>query len=466
VLSPAAATGLNVPATLHASLMARLDRLGPAAKEVAQVGSALGRQFSYELLAAVARRTAAELDGALDQLVVAGLAFRRGAPPQATFLFKHALVQDAAYGTLLRGKRQELHARVAHVLEEQWPETAETQPELLAHHCAQAGLVERAIAYYARAGQRAIARSAMAEAIAQLKKALELLTRLPDGVARQRQELELQIALGRALIAAQGYAAPAAGETYARARALCEQLGRPPEIVPVLYGECVQYLGKDLRRALEIAADLLQMGEDGGVAAITVLGHRLSASICFHLGEFLASRAHVEQALALLDPGHRPFYMSFHIPYPLINLLGYRSIGLFCLGYFDQARLECEAAVEEGRKSGHAFSLTAALSGACQVDWGIRSREELLARADALIALSDEHGFPFHRAAGTIYRGWALAGSGQTGQGIALLEAGVAACRAMGAVTDVPFYLTLLADAEGRARRNESLLVHPPPAKH
>jgi len=143
-LSRAGTTGPNVPATLHASLMARLDRLGSVAKEVAQVGAALGREFSYELLAAVAQRNAAELDAALDQLVTAGLAFRRGAPPQATFLFKHALVQDAAYGTLLRGKRQELHGRVAHVLEKQWPETAETQPELLAHHCAQAGLVGRA----------------------------------------------------------------------------------------------------------------------------------------------------------------------------------------------------------------------------------------------------------------------------------------------------------------------------------
>jgi class 3 adenylate cyclase/predicted ATPase len=451
----------NVPATLHASLMARLDRLGPTAKEVAQVGAALGREFSYALMAAVAQRNAAELDAVLDQLVVAGLAFRRGTPPQAIFIFKHALVLDAAYGTLLRGKRQELHARVAHVLEEQWPETAETQPELLAHHCAQAGLAERAIAYYARAGQRAIARSAMAEAITQLKKALELLTSLPDGVARQQQELELHIALGRALIAAQGYAAPAAGETYARARALCEQLDRPPEIVPVLYGQCAQYISKGrLRRAREIAAELLQVGEEGGIVAITVLGHRLSGAACFNLGEFLTARTHVEQALALFDPGHRPFYVSFNIPDPLVNLLSYHSIDLFCLGYFDQARLECEAAVEEGHKTGHAFSLTAALSGACQADWGIRSRAELLARADTIIAVSDEHGFPFHRAMGTVYRGWALAGSGQTEQGIALLEAGVAAYRATGAVNEVPFFLILLADAKGVAKEPDEGLGH------
>ncbi len=272
VLSRAAATALNVPATLHASLMARLDRLGSAAKEVAQVGAILGREFSYELLAAVAQRNAAELNAALDQLVVAGLAFRRGAPPHATYLFKHALVQDAAYGTLLRGKRQELHRRVADVLEEKWPEIAEAQPELLAQHCAQAGLVEQATAYYTRAGQRALARSAMAEATAQLKKGLELLTSLPDSASRQRQELELQIGLGRVLIATQGYAAPAVGETYTRARALCELLDRPPQIVPVLYGQWVHHLLKGpLRVAQKIAADLLQRGEDTGNAAVTQL---------------------------------------------------------------------------------------------------------------------------------------------------------------------------------------------------
>ena len=265
VLSRAAATALNVPATLHASLMARLDRLGSAAKEVAQVGAVLGREFSYELLAAVAQRNAAELNAALDQLVVAGLAFRRGAPPQATYLFKHALVQDAAYGTLLRGKRQELHRRVADVLEEKWPEIAEAQPELLAQHCAQAGLVEQATAYYTRAGQRALARSAMAEATAQLKKGLELLTSLPDSASRQRQELELQIGLGRVLIATQGFAAPAVGETYARARALCEQLDRPPQIVPVLYGQWVHHLLKGpLRVAQETRRRLAAAGRGHG----------------------------------------------------------------------------------------------------------------------------------------------------------------------------------------------------------
>jgi class 3 adenylate cyclase/predicted ATPase len=454
--SRAGATGPNVPATLHASLMARLDRLGPAAKEVAQVGAALGREFSYELLAAVAQRSAVELDAALGQLVTAGLAFRRGAPPQATFLFKHALVQDAAYGTLLQGKRQELHGRIAHVLEGQWPGTAETQPDLLAHHWAQAGLVERAIAYYARAGQRAVTRSAMAEAIAQLTKGLELLTSLPDGAARQRQELQLQITLGVALSVTHGHAAPAVGETYARARALCEQLDRPPEIVPVLRGQFVYHLVKgQLRLARTLAAELLQRGEDGADLAITNLGHRLSGIACFYLGELLASRGHLDQALTRFDPAHRPFYMSFQIQDPLVHVLNYLSWDLVCLGYLDKARSRSEAAVEEASKLRHAYSLAAALSGACWVDWATGSREDLLARADALIAVSDEHGFPYSRAIGTIFRGWALAGSGQTGERIALLRAGVAAFRATGAVTEAPFFLTLLADAEGMAMERD-----------
>jgi class 3 adenylate cyclase/predicted ATPase len=455
----ASASALGVPATLHTSLMSRLDRLGPAAKEVAQVGAVLGREFSYELLAAVAQRNAVELDAALDQLVIAGLTFRRGTPPQATFLFKHALVQDAAYGTLLRGKRQELHRRVAHALEKQWPETAETESELLAHHCGQAGLTERAIAYYAQAGQRAIARSAMAEAIAQLTKGLELLTGLPDSVPRQRQELELQIALGQALATTQGTAASAVGETYARARALCEQLNRPPEIVAVLYGQFVYHLLRGpLRLAREIAAELLQRGEDGADAATTAMGHRLSGSACFYLGEFVTSRAHLEQALTQIGPAYRALFTW--VQDPLVPLLNYLSFDLVGLGYLDQAHTRIEAAVKEARKMGHAYGLALALTRACWVDWATGSRDELLARADALIAVSDEHGFPYSRAAGTVFQGWALAGSGQTEERIALLQAGVAAFRATGAVTWVSFFLTLLAEAEGLAQQRDEGLEH------
>jgi hypothetical protein len=205
-----------------------------------------------------------------------------------------------------------------------------------------------------------------------------------------------------------------------------------------------------LSPAREIAADLLQRGEDGADVAMTVMGHRLSGQSCFYLGEFLAARTHLEQAFVRFDPAHRA--LSFFFQDPWIPLLNYLSRDLCCLGYLDQARLRCEAAVAEASKLDRPFSLVTALSGACRVDWAIRSREELQARADALIAVSDEHGFPYHRAVGTVFRGWALAESGQTGEGIALLEAGVAAYRATGAVTWVPFFLALLADAEGRRK--------------
>jgi class 3 adenylate cyclase len=215
---PAAA--LAVPATLHASLMARLDRLGAAAKEIAQIGAAIGREFSYDLLAAVARPTEAELREALGRLVDAGLVFQRGVLPQSTFLFKHVLVQDAAHGSLLRSSRHQLHAQIADAVEALFPELMDSQPELLAQHYAEAGLVEKSVAYWGKAGRRSAARSAMEEAAAQLQKGLAQLALLPDNPERQRQELQFLSALGAALRFVGGQAAPETGHAYARAREL------------------------------------------------------------------------------------------------------------------------------------------------------------------------------------------------------------------------------------------------------
>jgi predicted ATPase len=193
-----------IPATLQASLMGRLDRLGPITKEIAQIGAAIGRDFSYELLAAAAERTEPEMDKALAQLVHAGLVFARGAPPQATFLFKHALIQDTAYSMLLRASRKALHARIAHALEERFPSVAEARPQVLAHHFTEAGLVERAVAYWSWAGQQSAAKSAFIEAIAQLKRGLHLTAKLPDSRERKQRELELKVNLAAALMESQG----------------------------------------------------------------------------------------------------------------------------------------------------------------------------------------------------------------------------------------------------------------------
>jgi predicted ATPase len=221
-----------IPTTLHASLLARLDRLAPV-RHVAQTGAAIGREFSYALLRAVSRLPEDELQAALDRLVASGLVFQRGTLPNAVYRFKHALVQDAAHGSLLRGTRQQLHGRIAQALETHSPEIMENQPELFAQHYAEAGLVEKSVAYWGKAGHRSAARSAMVEAAAQLQKALNQLALLSDTLERRRQELEFSSALGAVLQAVKGHAAPETGHVYARARQLWEQLGFPSEFLRV-----------------------------------------------------------------------------------------------------------------------------------------------------------------------------------------------------------------------------------------
>ena len=216
---------LAVPASLQASLMARLDRLGPA-KEVAQIGAAIGREFSHALLAAVVRKPEAELGAALDRLMAAGLLFRQGVPPHATYLFKHALVQDAAYGTLLREPRRALHARIAETLESQFTEIAESQPELIARHCTEAGLIEKATEFWGKAGQRSLQRSAAVEASEQLTRAVNQIALLPSSPALRRQEITFQVALANALMHTKGYAAPEAKSAFDQARLLMERASR------------------------------------------------------------------------------------------------------------------------------------------------------------------------------------------------------------------------------------------------
>jgi predicted ATPase len=240
---------MAVPASLHASLMARLDRLGPA-KEVAQIGAVIGREFSYTLLSAVARKPEAELGSALDRLVAAGSLFRQGAPPYATYLFKHALVQDAAYGTLLREPRRALHARIAETIESQFAEIAERQPELLARHCTEAGLIEKAADLWGKAGQRSLARSALVEAVAQLTRALVQIAALPATPALRREQIELQVALITPLGPVKGWAAPETKVAMDQARLLIEQaeaLGEPPQDPPAIVLRPLQLLGRELR---------------------------------------------------------------------------------------------------------------------------------------------------------------------------------------------------------------------------
>ena len=289
-LSSVPHSALSVPATLHASLMARLDRLGPVAKDIAQKGSIIGREFSYELLDVIADVPAPQLQEALQLLTSSGLLFTRGSAPQSIYFFKHALVQDAAYGTLLRNRRQHLHGRMAAALEAQFPEKAKSQPELLAHHFTEAMKAERAVEYWKKAGQQALARSAMIEAGALLRKGLSLVSSLSDSPRRLEHELDLQIPLGRAVLAVQGFGASEAADIYARARLVCEQI-RPHQLLPVVFGQWIYHLNRDdMERAQELAADIRQLGEIQDDIVARVAGCRASATTCMYIGDFAGAR--------------------------------------------------------------------------------------------------------------------------------------------------------------------------------
>jgi predicted ATPase len=445
---------LAIPSTLHDSLLARLDRLGPV-KEVAQTAACIGRDFSHGLLAAVADRPEAELQVALDQLLESELIFRRGIPPEATYSFKHVLVQDVAYGTLLKSRRQQLHARIARALEERFPETADTKPELLAHHCTQAGLTTKAVAYWRKAGQLATDRSAAAEAVAQLTQGVELLQQLPDDAERRWWELDLQVALGSAMIAAKGYAAPETAAAYARAYELCRGVGAVRRLFPVLFGRYVTHLlGGRLAVAREAAAESLRLSErqddDAGTLASS---HRSVGTAAFALGDLSAARLHLERALVLYDPErHRPLAFVYAQDVRVAGL-SWLALSLFVQGFPEQALRRSDEAIAAAPEFRHPATTAQSLLCACVLSELVRRRRQVQAHAEELVALATEHGLPFWLAMGTIMQGWALADAGEAEAGIAQLRRGLIAWEQTGAALIVPYYLGLLAKALAEAGR-------------
>jgi predicted ATPase len=440
---------LAIPTTLHASLLARLDRLAPV-REVAQIGAALGRQFSHELISAVAETPQQELDKALGQLVSAELIFRRGTAPDAEYTFKHALVQDAAYSTLLRSRRRQIHARIVATLESQFPEIAAAQPQLIAQHCAEAGLNEKAVSYRLKAGQQAVARSAMTEALAQLQNGLDLLANLPESPWRVQQELDLQIVLARALIATRGYAAPAVAETIVRARALAERLDRPDYLVPLLYFQnAFHTVRAEHKLAQSLAEQMEKLGEAQNDEATLLLGRWLHGHSCFFLGEFLAARALFEQCHGLRDPAHRAVYAALTPEDPYVTNLARLGLTLALLGYIDQARARMDEALSEAHRLDHAFTMAWVLGHVCGAEQ-VAGSHEVQRHAEELVALANEHGFPFFWGLGLIYHGWSLVALGQTQEGLTLITQGLSGIRATGAVQVTPIALMWLAEAHAK----------------
>ncbi|TMA50719.1 MAG: adenylate cyclase, partial [Deltaproteobacteria bacterium] len=328
---------LAIPATLQDSLTARLDRLATV-REVAQLGATLGREFTYELLQAVSPLDEASLQQALTKLIEAEMLYQRGLAPQARYVFKHVLIQDVAYQSLLKSKRQQYHQQIAQVLEERFPEIRETQPELLAYHYTEAGFIVQAIPYWQRAGQRATQRSAYVEAIAHLTKGLELLKTLPDTPERAQQELDLQLALGPALIATKGYAAPEVERVYARARELCQQVGETSQLFSVLWGlwDC-HSVRAEHKAAHELGGQLLTLAQSGQDPAFLVEAYRALGVTLFWLGKLVPAREHIEQSILLYDSRQHRSYVSLYGQDPGVICLCRVALVLCYLGYPDQA---------------------------------------------------------------------------------------------------------------------------------
>jgi class 3 adenylate cyclase/tetratricopeptide (TPR) repeat protein len=438
---------LGIPTSLQESLLARLDRLAPTS-DVAQIAAALGRQFSHELISAVAAMPPQQLDDALAQLVNAELIFRRGTPPDAEYTFKHALVQDTAYGTLLRSRRQQIHARIAATLEDQFPDIVLAQPALLARHCAEAGLGGKAVVYWLKAGQQALVRSAPTEAAAQLRKGLDALEGLPDGPRRRQQELDLLLALGSALTATKGYSAPEVGETYARARALAEQIDRPEYLWPVFLGQSSFHRVRgEHRLALTLAEQLEKIGEARSDVAAQLVGRWANGRSRLFLGDFVAARALLERCHGLADPAPRGGVIPSADIFAM--MLVYLAWTLAVLGYIDQARARLNEALSEARRLRHAQTLANVLLSANPVE-RITGSPEMQRHAEELLALSTERGLPLSLGWATAYRGASLIALGQEDEGLPLITEAMAGIRATGAVTGTPNMLMMLAGAYAR----------------
>jgi len=446
--------GLGIPTTLQELLTARLDQVATA-RRVAQLAAILGREFRYDFLKIVSSWTEATLGRELNRLVDAGLLYQRGVPPHATYVFKHALIQEAAYQSLLKKTRKEYHARVANVLEQQFSEVAQTHPELIAHHLTGAELHQRAADYWYRAGRRAIERSANLEAITQLRNGLDALRAIPESPERSQQELAMQALLGMALIFAKGYSEREVEQAYARARDLCAQLGETPLLYPVLWGLWAYYLVRgDYEVSQDIGHQLLTMAERQQDTELLLEAHVIQGLNFFYGGSRLAvARAHLEQASSLYDlDQHKAHALSYGQDPGVVSLAALSWV-LWLQGYPDQALAVYRKCLGLAEARAHQYSLAYALAyGATfhQFRRNVDSARELAQRG---ITLSSEHGFPIWAMASSYTLGWTFARTGEADKAVAYLRDAIQTWHAIGAQLTRPHQLGLLADALACAGR-------------
>lgn len=436
-----------IPDTLQDSLMARLDQLNTA-KEVLQLGAVLGREFAYEMLQAVSPQDEETLQAGLSQLVDAELLYRRGRPPRARYIFKHALIQDAAYQSLLKSTRQQLHQEIAQMLEVQFPEMVETQPELLAHHYTEARCGEQAVRHWYAAGDRAVQRSAYVEAEAHLKRGLKEIGSLPDTAERTRQELTLLMVLGPVLIATKGYSASEVKGTFTQAKALCDQMNDSSNLFPVLRGLWNSYLcGAEMLNAREYGQQLLDLAQSNNDASRLIEAHRVLATAAFFIGDFLTARAQAEQGIALYDPEQHDSLAFVYGANPSVVCTLYLALSLWMLGYPEQAQTKMDHAIASVQELTHGHSEAFALSYQSFHYQYRREVQAVLKWSESAIAVASKHGSRQWLSWSTIVRGWALAMAEQWERGVRELREELEAWRAGGQMEwVVTYFLGLMAE--------------------
>jgi predicted ATPase len=443
----------TIPATLQDSLMARLDRL-PKVKEVAQLGAVLGREFGYEMLQALTVLEEGTLQQGLKQLVDHELLYQRGHIPRAKYIFRHALIRDTAYQSLLRRTRQHYHQQVAQLLEARFPEVVETQPELVAHHYTEAGVMASAVPYWQQAGQRAIERSANAEAIAHLRQGLAGLTTLPETPERLQQELDLQAPLSQALRLTKGMGHPEVKQACDRALELCQRMGDSPQLFRILRGLISYYRVQGLlQTGRQLEEQLLRSAQAQSDPEPLILAHLSLGQNMYLQGELTQAQAHHDEALTIYHAQEdRTLGVSSSTQFGVSSQF-WLARELWCLGYPDRALRHVREALALAQTVSHPYTSSWALYRAAMENQHLRDASVAQAYATDTKRLASEHGFAEWLARASAVHGWALAMQGQSEQGIAELRQGIDAEQNQKSFQ--PYLLGLLAEAYGESGHAE-----------
>jgi serine/threonine protein kinase/predicted ATPase len=446
----------EIPATLQDLIMARLDRM-EGDRELAQLAATLGREFSYEMLEAVAAVAQSTLEVELAKLIHAEILFQKGRPPHSTYLFKHALLEDALYNSLIKGKRQQFHGRIAEVLETRFPQTVKTKPELLAHHFTEAGLIEKSIGYWLAAGLNAQEQFANLEAVSHLTRGLELLKTLPESPERDINELLLLNPLGSAYQANRGYAAPEVGPTFERARELCQKTGQTSQLFEVMWGNWTWHLVRgDLRLCMDLAAEMMALGQESQDRGMIMEAYVAPAVTLFYRGEFAGCQKHCEEAIANYEDLEQCRIWSLKLGQnAAVVLRCYLSLALWHLGYPDQAVRTNEEMLALARQIGHPFSLCHGLHFTGWLYQNCRLGDKLRAAGEEEIAIAVEQGFALWESTGTFFKGAGMLLQGDLEGALPLLEKGPQSFKAIAAALTLPGQFGVLANAYIKAGKLE-----------